>query len=436
MTIPHLSPRSSARLRVWLRLLAGCLIIAVFFQTSAPPPGDLYTGAAAHARDSLFDYLGWELDALANKAFQEVLGAQDYLDEAARSAVVRAYMADLTALYRLEAQIADLYTDPTVNHPEDTSVDLRAERDTLRRALLDRQGMVESILQGQVSAVLAGEGLAFLGQVLPPVAIRITPLPDVLILSPRDAIRVAASLTLDALPVDSRSALEAAIDADLDVSSLVVDIGGMALYPSMIGETDVLPWLVETTAHEWVHHYLLFYPLGLYYFDGGMPDTRIINETTADLLGKEIGRAVLRRYYPELAPPDPPENAVDEPAAPAPADPLAFDFAAEMNETRVTVDSLLAAGDVEAAEAYMAGRQAFFRENGYPIRKINQAYFAFYGGYQGEDNFGTAGEDPIGPAIAALRVRAGSAASFLAVIRNITTRQALLDALDELEQSG
>jgi len=99
-----------------------------------------------------------------------------------------------------------------------------------------------------------------------------------------------------------------------------------------------------------------------------------------------------------------------------------------MHTTRVTVDALLAEGRVEDAEAYMAERRAFFHAHGHPIRKINQAYFAFYGGYQGEDNFGTAGEDPIGPAIAALRAQSGSIARFLAVIRGITTREALLAA--------
>jgi len=172
-----------------------------------------------------------------------------------------------------------------------------------------------------------------------------------------------------------------------------------------------------------VHHYLFFFPLGWQYFDGGNPETRIINETTADVLGKEIGRQVLARYYPDLAPPP------AAPAAPAATpQPDAFDFAAEMHTTRVTVDALLAEGRVEDAEAYMAERRAFFHAHGHPIRKINQAYFAFYGGYQGEDNFGTAGEDPIGPAIAALRAQSGSIARFLAVIRGITTREALLAA--------
>ncbi|MBN1965462.1 MAG: hypothetical protein JW910_12505, partial [Anaerolineae bacterium] len=270
----------------------------------------------------------------------------------------------------------------------------------------------------------------------PPVAFHFTPLPDVLIISPRDEIRVAASLTLDGVPADAREAIEAGVDADLDMSSLVVDIGGMALYPAMVGETDWLTWAIETIAHEWVHHYLLFFPLGYNYLDGSQPETRAINETTADLLGKEIARQVYARYYPELVPPPPPDDPALEEETPAPtpepeAEPDVFDFAAEMNETRVTVDAMLEAGEIEAAEAYMEARRDLFYENGYVIRKLNQAFFAFYGGYQAEeDSFGAAGDDPIGPAVGDLRELSDSLAGFLFTIRSITTTDDLLAAVE------
>src|SRR5690606_25008448 len=109
----------------------------------------------------------------------------------------------------------------------------------------------------------------------------------------------------------------------------------------------------------------------------------------------EIGRRVLERYYPDLVPP--PAPPPDPNAAPPP--PPAFDLGAEMHETRVTVDQLLADGRVEEAEAYMEARRQVFVANGYLIRKLNQAYFAFYGGYQAGGVPGVGGEDPIGPAL-------------------------------------
>jgi hypothetical protein len=55
-----------------------------------------------------------------------------------------------------------------------------------------------------------------------------------------------------------------------------------------------------------------------------------------------------------------------------------------MHVTRLEADRLLAEGRVEEAEAYMEIRRQFFLENGYLIRKLNQAYFAFHGSYAAE----------------------------------------------------
>jgi len=415
-----------------VRLFALCLVLLVVLQTGAPAPNDVYTGAAAYARDNLFNYISWELDALTGKAFEWLFGVAPYMAEADRADIVRAYMADLSRLYALESDITRLYSDPAVSTPDAASAALRAERDSLRADLRRRQGMVEHILEEQISAVLVDEGLGWLGQVIPPVALHITPLPDVLIISPRDEIRVQASLSLTGLPVDAQAALEDAVDAEFNVASLVVPIGGMGLYPSMVGEWPNLAWTVETSAHEWAHHYLFFFPLGLLYFDDGNPDTRIINETAADVIGKEIAARVLRRYYPEVTPPRIP--GVDDPPAPLeppPPNPDAFDFGAAMHATRVTVDRLLAEGRIDEAEVYMEERRVFFNQHGYTIRKLNQAYFAFYGGYQAEEiGLNAAGEDPLGPAVIALRRQSGSLANFMAAIRSITTREELLAAVE------
>ena len=62
-------------------------------------------------------------------------------------------------------------------------------------------------------------------------------------------------------------------------------------------------------------------------------------------------------------------------------DPKNFDFNAEMRETRLEAEDLLAAGQIVAAESYMEDRRQFLEANGYFIRKINQAFFAFHGSY-------------------------------------------------------
>jgi hypothetical protein len=62
------------------------------------------------------------------------------------------------------------------------------------------------------------------------------------------------------------------------------------------------------------------------------------------------------------------------------------------------VDALLAAGLINEAEDYMEARRLVFWENGYRIRKLNQAYFAFHGAYADAPQ-GPAGEDPVGNAV-------------------------------------
>ena len=84
-----------------------------------------------------------------------------------------------------------------------------------------------------------------------------------------------------------------------------------------------------------------------------------------------------------------------------------------MRETRVTADQLLAEGKIEEAEQYMEQRRVVFWEHGYQIRKLNQAYFAFYGAYADHPGGGAAGSNPVGEAVQALRERSGSLAEFI-----------------------
>ena len=85
------------------------------------------------------------------------------------------------------------------------------------------------------------------------------------------------------------------------------------------------------------------------------------------------------------------------------------DFRREMHATRLRVDDLLERGRIEEAEAYMESRRQVFVEEGYPIRKLNQAYFAFYGTYA--DN--PASVSPIGQEVDRLREISGSLGEFV-----------------------
>ena len=139
----------------------------------------------------------------------------------------------------------------------------------------------------------------------------------------------------------------------------------------------------------------------------------------------------MQRYYPELvdASSPPLQLASDKSASPHPeGETPPFDFRAEMHTTRVTADQLLAEGKIKQAEAYMEARRQLFWENGYAIRKLNQAYFAFYGAYADVPG-GAAGEDPVGPAVRALREQSASLADFVNRISWMTSFDQLLAAI-------
>jgi hypothetical protein len=151
-----------------------------------------------------------------------------------------------------------------------------------------------------------------------------------------------------------------------------------------------------------------------------------MNETTASLLGKTFGRALLERYYPDLVPPPAPAEASSAPETQPPA----FDFNAEMHQTRVEVDRLLADGQVEAAEAYMEARRKLLVEQGYLLRRLNQAYFAFHGAYADSPQ-SAAGADPVGEAVRELWERSGSPADFLRTMARMNSYDDLLRALGQ-----
>lgn len=380
-----------------------------------------------------FDYIGWEVSAIAAKAAQTLFGQHAFIDEESRSQFVRDYMADMAQVQQVDAQINAIYTDPTIENPASVAASLIQERDSLRADLSQRQSTAEAILEGQVAYILVEEDFAFMGQLFPPMAMRFTRMPNLLVTSPRDTIRMEVSIAVDPLSIDQRTTIENAIDSEHDVSSIIVPLGGIALYPAMINETASIPFAIETFAHEWLHHYLYFHPLGLSYFtgDGFAGEARIINETTADLFGKEIARLVLQRYYPEQPLPQLPNYETTPISQP---DPNTFDLAAEMHETRTMVDELLASGEVESAEIYLEEQQQFFFENGYRFRKLNQAFFAFYGGYQaGGGVSGAGGQDPIGPAIMAIRSQAPSVRVFVTTLQDVTSRDELLSLQLALE---
>ena len=419
---------------VWRWKLAWALVaLLVVLAPEGSAPSSLDTQIRRKLAADRFDFATWEVAALFSKQLDVLLAPQRYIAESARESFVLDYLQLIADIQHLTREMDRVYADPGVADADAATAEMRTRMMALRSRASIRQPSAEAILEEQTATMLVESGFGGLGQVLPPVSSRFTPLPALLVVSPRDHIESVFQLSLrHGLDTTQREAIEGQVESLSDVSSLVVGIGGLAAYPAMLLESSSIGWIGEVVAHEWLHHYLTLRPLGWYY--EAAPETRTINETTASIVGEEIGRRILARHYPAFFPLDP-EPLLEGPRGQRPPpEPPEFDFRAEMYETRLRVDELLAEGRTEEAEAYMEGRRQVFVARGYQIRKINQAYFAFHGAYADEP--GAAGADPIGPAVRELRENSPDVYAFINQISRITTLAQLESLLEEQRASG
>jgi hypothetical protein len=381
----------------------------------------------------VFNFVTWEWKALAAKVGMGLAAPQDTLTEAQRNQLVVDYLDQLGRANVLRDEIEDLYSRLEGQEALQQAAAKEGELERLRSWLGARQGLAEGILEEQISTELQAEGLGRWGYVWPPVKIRFTELPLLLVISSRAAITREGDVDLQAgIPLTEQEALEDQVDGLSDsVRSLITPIGGLSAYPAMILEHDSLIWLTDTFAHEWTHHYLAFRPLGWNYNTSS--EMTSVNETTASIVGREVGRRAILQYYPELAdrlpplpaPPAEPPMSAGELIWPDEPPPGVFDFSREMRKTRERVEELLAEGKVEEAEAYMEQRRLEFVEQGHNLRKLNQAYFSFYGSYATSPSSG----NPIGGQLEWLRGQSTTLRDYLRTIASVSRHKELLDLL-------
>ncbi len=302
--------------------------------------------------------------------------------------------------------------------------DLRDEIEAIadRRARL--QATVEETIESEISAVLAQEGFASrIGLIFPPVDAVFSRSPGVLVLSPRDRIERSSTVLLKAgLSDDTKEQIETRILREEDLSALVAQSGGVATYPSVVSDASGLHWAMVTTAHEWLHHWFFFQPLGQHFWDSHEMTT--LNETAATLAGEAIGDRAFTAMTGEPVFREPPRPPSQEPEV----DEDAFDFNTAMRETRIRTDELLAEGKIEEAEAYMEERRKYMADNGRFIRKINQAFFAFYGTYATS----AASISPIDEQLRRLQDASDSLGEFIKTVGRFGSYREFLDYLDEL----
>lgn len=422
-----------------------------------------------------FSFVGWELKAVRQLVFPGRLTGLDQLDSVEGSEFVRAYLDRYGRIRLLEeelsrlvskrasatgeelrsAALADAFEPGSSGSSEapgsgtsagtGTAIEeARFELAALRRQQTADRPLVEAILRRQVQEAVRDAGLGFRGIVWPPVHFVFVEPPLKLTVSPRDRISTIHSRVLQAEydPVILGES-ENAIEKRTDLRAHITQIGGMAVFPAMVVDSSSLEWALNTIAHEWVHHYLFHFPLGLRYARNVEATT--LNETVSDIVGNEIGERVARQYYSreEAGPAKPAEETLADTCACNIEElvtrereleqkrwerygrPLPFNFQQAMRETRLHVDALLEDGLVETAEAYMEARRRYFVEKGHPLRVLNQAYFAFHGSYA----TGAASSSSIGPQLQQLRAESSDLAHFLQQVRWFTSLADLESAL-------
>lgn len=390
-----------------------------------------------------FNFAAWEIRALG-QMFRKGEGVGlDRLTSDEQVDLVRSYLLRRQQIEELENELSQIVAQTPLDGTA-AQVEPRRELARLHSQQEADRPFVEAILEGQVRAELIEAGLDLRGIVWPPVSFTFIEPPLKLTVSPRERISTIHSRVLqtDFDPVTLAES-ERAIEESTNLSAHISRIGGMAVYPAIVVEQSSLAWVLSTIAHEWTHHYLFLFPLGLRYATNDELTT--INETISDIVGDEIGEGLARRYYPEALPQPPTargsaadadcgcntyelwteEFEADQQRWERPGRPSRFDFRKEMRETRLHVDALLEAGLVETAESYMEARRRFFVVQGYPLRVLNQAYFAFNGSYA----TGAASSSPIGPQLVRLREESDDLAHFLAKVRWFTSIEDLEEAL-------
>lgn len=416
--------RALSRLVTFTLLLVTVTVLLPSSGLTATGRYDLRLGELT-ARDS-FSLTLWTIDAVADKVTQ-AFGAQPWagLTEQQRDAVFESYFASAGRAVELEGQIADL-ANQGASESDPGLVELERQLAELRATRQEQGILVERIMEDQVQAVLTQQDISILraGRLfLPPVFFRPVDLPHVLVISYADRIEMRSQVAVKrTLTVKQVETLEAAVDQDLDVSSLVVPIGGYSTYPTMVSGTGPRDWMVGAVSHEWCHIYLTFRPLGVNYNASGQ--LAAMNETVCSIFGDEVSSEVGYQFYglerQKLSWQTPPQPQAAAPVQPPqPPEPQTYNVNRELRRIYLAAEQALKAGDRAGAIDAMAQGRKDLAAHGFYLRKLNQAYFAFYGSYAEGEN--AIRPDPIGANLRTLRRQSADLRQFMNIVSRMTS---------------
>jgi hypothetical protein len=379
--------------------------------------------AKTTASEYLFSLAGWEVVNVPYKWYQLLLKALPGDDPPREERLVSLdrYL-QLARMVRKEKDRLDGLTFRSSSTMATGSIRDRSERSTdyLDELTAEKEAVradAEGAIESELSAVLIEENLtSMFGFLFPPVDLRFDRPPTVLVVSPRDRIELTETVLLHAdVPPMERDRLETEMLERYDLSALVADLGGIATYPSLVNDLRELRSISRLAAHEWLHQYFTFHSLGRHYRSSS--EMLAINETAADMAGRELGDTLFARMGGDLSVSESRYLSVEQ-RNPA--------FTREMRETRQRTEELLDEGKIVEAERYLKERWWFLRLRGIGLRKLNQAYFAFYGSYAAS----AASVSPIGAQLAELRQRFSGVGGFLKAVATISNYDEYLELLE------
>jgi hypothetical protein len=388
--------------------IGGLMVLIALLGLSCAPQHDINSRINTIVKKDVFSIAGWEAKTLIREV--RLSGIKTVTED--DIATVKQYFALTAQMNALEAKRK---ANDALSGTNGLSLQDAGNEASLRLQKEALTPRVEAIIERQIRDTLIENGIynPFCGKgSFPPVNFKLSTPPNLLVISPREKIeRSRDIMLLPDISFEEIDSIETQVAA-LGVSALVVPLGGLgATFPTFVENDADLLFTVNAAIEEWLHQYLAFKPLGFNYVLDSLgikhnPDIVTINETIASMSSEEIGAQLYEKYYGVEVNTTPPAT-VEKPS---------FDFNAAMREIRINTDNLLTKGQVTQAEQYIEEQRQFLATKGYYIRKLNQAYFAFYGSYADSPT----SVDPIGTKLREIRSQATSIQDFLSQVSGIT----------------
>ena len=148
---------------------------------------------------------------------------------------------------------------------------------------------IEKLIQTEIKK---NKILIFNKFLFPKVRFKLDATPNVLIISPKNNIKLTYSILLKQnLTIKEKETIENQIEEKFNVSAIILNIGGIAFYPSLIPKDIDNNKIIKNIIHEWLHQYLVLYNLGQnIYKDNQM---LALNETIVSYVSEELAKNII-----------------------------------------------------------------------------------------------------------------------------------------------